>query len=167
MKIEMVREICMKIAADHGFKLDVPISENGRLTTTLGRVMYTRIDDDSIEILAIEFSKQFLLYGEEDSIMDVILHELAHAFVFIETGMQHGHDGTFRAMCRRIGCRRPSAEDGVEYKVPESALNKYTIRCSCCGKVIGYRQRACSVTKEPHKYHSSCCKADLIVTQNF
>jgi predicted SprT family Zn-dependent metalloprotease len=36
----------------------------------------------------------------EDDVRDTILHEIAHALV----GPVHGHDATWRAMARRIGC---------------------------------------------------------------
>ena len=36
----------------------------------------------------------------EDDVRDTILHEIAHALV----GPAHGHDATWRAMARRIGC---------------------------------------------------------------
>lgn len=167
MKIEMVREICHKIAADYGFKIDFPINDNGRLKTTLGRVSYEAVGDRVTNITRMEFSRQFLELGDESAIMDVIRHELAHAFVFMETGRKHGHDYVFKAMCLRIGTRLDMAESDVGYRVPAEEINKYTIRCSECGKIVGYRQRMCPVVKTPENFQSSCCHADLVVTQNF
>jgi predicted SprT family Zn-dependent metalloprotease len=115
----------------------------------------------------MEFSRQFLELGDESAIMDVIRHELAHAFVFMETGRKHGHDYVFKAMCLRIGTRLDMAESDVGYRVPAEEINKYTIRCSECGKIVGYRQRMCPVVKTPENFQSSCCHADLVVTQNF
>lgn len=164
MEITRVREICYIKAREFGFNLYCPIEVNTRFRKTLGRVSY----DEYGELEKIEFSAQLLEYGEEHSIMDTILHELAHAFVYLETGEHHGHDAAFRAMCHRLGTLddRMYAKNLVYIK-PQDEMYKYTIRCSCCGKVIGHRSRACNVTKYPENYYSKCCNASLEVTQNF
>ena len=167
MKIEMVREICHKIAKENGFRIYFPIKENGRLKTTLGRVSYVSKGSKNIFITSMEFSRQFLEYGEESAIMDVILHELAHAFVFMKEGNHKHSDPIFKAMCLRLGTDNHTAESDVTYKVSEDKINKYTIRCAKCGQVVGYRQRMCSVVKHPENCSSSCCDADIVVTQNF
>ena len=164
MEITRVREICYIEARKHGFNLYCPILVNTRFRKTLGRVSY----DEYGELEKIEFSAQLLEYGEEHSIMDTILHELAHAFVYLETGEHHGHDAAFRAMCHRLG----TLDDGMYaknlvYTKPKEEMYKYTLRCSCCGKSVGHRSRACKITQHPEYYTSGCCGAAIKVIQNF
>ena len=79
MEITKVREICYVKAREHGFNLYCPITVNTRFRKTLGRVCY----DEYGELEKIEFSAQLLEYGTEKCIVDTILHELAHAFVYL------------------------------------------------------------------------------------
>ena len=164
MEITKVREICYVKAREHGFNLYCPVLENGRLTATLGRVCW----DEEGKLEKIEFSKKFLASATEENIMDVILHELAHAFVFLETGEIHGHDATFRAMCARLGTiNNGMYAKGQVYEKPREEFYKYTLKCSCCGKAIGHRSRACKITQHPEYYISGCCGAAIKVIQNF
>lgn len=163
MEITKVREICYTEARKHRFNLYCPVLENGRLTATLGRVCW----DEEGELEKIEFSKKFLASATEENIMDVILHELAHAFVFLETGEVHGHDAVFRAMCHRLGTNNDSTQTEVEYKPGVSKAYKYSIICPACGKEVDTRSRACKLTKNPECFRTNCCNATPIVVQNF
>ncbi|MDX6372063.1 MAG: hypothetical protein QOD98_1051 [Nocardioidaceae bacterium] len=49
---------------------------------------------------ALGLSAPLTAVHSEDDVRDTILHEIAHALV----GPVHGHDATWRAMARRIGC---------------------------------------------------------------
>ena len=164
MEITKVREICYMKAREHGFNLYCPVVVNTRFRKTLGRVCY----DEYGELEKIEFSAQLLEYGTEQCIINTILHELAHAFVYLETGEHHGHDATFRAMCARLGTiNNGMYAKGQVYEKPREEFYKYTLKCSCCGKVIGHRSRACKITKNPEYYTSGCCHATIKVIQNF
>lgn len=163
MNITKVREICYTEARKHGFNLYCPVLENGRLTATLGRVCW----NEDGELDKIEFSKIFLASATEETIMDVIRHELAHAFVFLETGEIHGHDAEFRAMCRRIGTDNSSSMTDVEFKQDASKIYKYSIVCPVCGEEIDTRSRACKLTKHPELFRTNCCDVAPIVIQNF
>lgn len=161
MKITKVKEICYSKAREFGFNLYCEVKENGRLTRTLGRVCY----DSYGELDRIEFSKLMLETASDAVVLDVILHELAHAFVYLETEEYHGHDATFKAMCHRLG----TDNDGSVYKeaVIKPKQFKYSIVCSECGRIIGGRSRACNVTKFPEDYLSPCCDANIHIIQNF
>ena len=166
MKINEVIGFCLKTARQHHFRLYCEIRENARLTKTLGRVRYL---DGEIE--CIEFSKSFLASATDESVIEVILHELAHAFVFLENdGYHDGHGPMFKAMCARLGTSNDGAvAKNLKYK--DGAENeeryKYNIYCGCCGKLVGNRTRACSITKEPEYFISNCCQAPLKVIQNW
>ena len=164
MEITRVREICYKTARDHGFNLYCTVEVNSRLKRTLGRVRW----DEEGELKVIEFSKTFLETETDYVVTQTILHELAHAFVFLETGEIHGHDAMFRAMCHRLG----TLNDGMYAKVLSDNMDrheayKYTLYCSKCGKPVGHRSRACDVTKYPEHYYSKCCDAPLDVELNW
>ena len=163
MTINEVIKLCHEVADKHGFRINFPIRENGRLTSTLGRVML-----QGTTVVAIEFSKRHLASATNESIKATVLHELAHAFVAMETKEDHGHDATFRAMCIRIGTDNyGTSHNNLKLKVAKEDIYKYVITCSYCGKMIATRSRACKLTQIPWNYQSNCCHVDIEVIQNW
>lgn len=137
MRIELVREICYKLAADHGFTLNCSIDEQRNDPLALGKVCYkeemvpltNRIGDvykieRKLVMTEILFSSHFLNNADDEDIFNVVRHELAHAFVFLETGQSQGHNKKFRAMCFRLGTKLTGATDDeiLKYKVPFSTV---------------------------------------------
>ena len=137
MTIELVREICYKIAADHGFTLDCSIDEQHDDPASLGKVRYkeefvpshSHIGDwyeieRKVIMTEILFSSHFLSHADDEDILNVVRHELAHAFVFLETGKRQGHNDKFRAMCFRLGTKLTGTKDDgmLKYEVPFSAV---------------------------------------------
>ena len=173
MTINEVRVICLETSRKYGYHLNCPINENSRLTKTLGRCCFR--GNDELYLAKIEFSKRFLETATDKTVIDVILHELAHAFAFIEWGWENeSHGPLFRKMCARIGAvlNEPTpakAGKALEYKDADGALNhyKYNIFCSCCGKLVGSKSRACATTKTPERFKTGCCGAPLKVVQNW
>lgn len=103
----------------------------------------------------IEFSKHFV-HLDRAEIEDVILHEIAHALVYIETGKNHGHDAVWRAKCREIGAR---PERLAPPEIKSGAKHNYVIICSGCGEVIGRRYRLREALLR--RYVSKCCGEKL------
>lgn len=70
----------------------------------------------------ITLSRQLTLLNDEPIVRNTILHEIAHAIV----GAGHGHDATWRATARSIGC------DGKRCMVDEAASvpPKYVGKCA-------------------------------------
>lgn len=162
MTINKVIDICNEMANSQNIIISCPIKENGRLSTTLGRVCY---NEEGIEV--IEFSKKLLQFCTDDEIINTIRHELAHAFVYWQTGKSHGHDIVWRNMVIKLGGKPERTTEIKTYLKEPEKIYKYTIYCEKCGKLIGARDRACSIIKNPKQYHSKCCDSDLIVKQNW
>lgn len=157
--IEWVRGECHKIAKSAGYDIYFPIELNSRLRTTLGRVKYK---NGLVEVL--EISKRHLENGSEESINETIRHELAHALVFMKDGYTHGHDKEWKQLCIALGGSGDTYYDSSkaeEYGAEPTKPTQYFIYCTCCGKLVGTRQRRCPVVNAPEKYFSSCCKAEL------
>ena len=139
--IKEFNEACSKAGVLNTY----PIRINGRLTRTLGRVRYTKLSDNTIEPLDIEFSKQFLETASDASIKDVILHEAAHLIVAKRTKVHHGHDAYFKKVCAELGTKRDGYAGEVE--LVKTVKYKYTIICPNCGEIGGYN-RMCKTIKE-------------------
>ena len=97
---------------------------------------------------------------EDDGLFwDTIRHEYAHAAVWLtHPGERHGHDGVWKAMCRRVGCMpRGTAPPDPALERLRRQKARYLVRCGKCGaetyylkagKVVktlesGYRRRLC------------------------
>lgn len=65
---------------------------NGRLKRTFGLCRYN--------VCTIELSRDYVEANDEASVLDTILHEIAHA---LTPGALHGRD--WQAMCRILGCK--------------------------------------------------------------
>jgi len=161
MTIHEVQDICFSIAAEHGYVLNTQISANGRFKTTLGRVSYS-----GYGIEKIEFSKYLLEHGSYEEIMNTIKHELAHAFVYLDTGKTQKHNAIFKAKCYELGLDEngAAAVSKVETAVPQA---KYSIYCVEENKIIAYRHRACKVTAHPELYACPHCQSNIKVVQNY
>ena len=162
MDINTIQAICVNKMQEMGFDFsNVPIIANGRLRTTLGRCFH---HDRSVTKL--EFSKDFIENNSDDKVMEVVLHELGHALVTLQTGENHGHDAIFKQACHRLG----TFNDGwrVDFDV-ESGYKprpaKYKLYCSYCNKWAGDRTRRCKVVDHPDWYRSRCCNAPIKVVK--
>ena len=136
--INKIKERCIAICAKVGVEFKIPVSINGRLTRTLGRVQYTRNSNGYVTSVSMEISKQLIDTQTDEVIESVIDHECAHYLVNETTHAAHGHDEVFRMMCARIGC----TNDGRTTKEfdPTKVLTKYTVICENCGPIANYHR---------------------------
>lgn len=164
--INRIKKEFYEVCENAGMDLKLPISINGRLTRTLGRVRFTRnVRTGYCELRDVEFSRQLLETASDKSVRDVILHEAAHAIVTYRTSEAHGHDDTFKAVCAEIG----TDNDGVATEVERTVevKSKYEITCPNCG-IVGRYSRACTATRHIENYTCRMCGCDnLSVIQNW
>ncbi len=165
--VERITELCVEYCGRCDIKFNSPVVINGRLTRTLGRCFYER-HGSVWNPVKIEISRQLLETATDESIEAVIAHECAHYVSCTITHENHGHDSTFRFYCEKIGTTNDTAiYSDLERTKGNEEVYKYTVYCSCCGKFIAGRSRACRITKEPWNFFSKCCNAEVEVKQNW
>lgn len=88
------------------------------------------------------FLSSFLFpYMKDKSVLDTILHEIAHALV----GPSHGHDRVWRKKAIEIGCSGDRCYSEDEFTMGSidkiATQSKYTLKCPNCGtKRPAYRR---------------------------
>lgn len=149
-----------------GMDVEIPVSINGRLTRTLGRV-FEEGRNGSMKPIKVEFSRQLIETATDESIRGVILHEAAHAIVSYTTREDHGHDWMFKEMCRKLGTDNDAPSTKVHRTV--EVQDKYDVFCPNCGKIGGF-SRKCKTIDRLNAGGCSCntCGAtNLYTVQNW
>ena len=165
--LEMVKAELDKLSESVGDTFDIPVSINGRLTRTLGRVIQ-HVNDGFCLSERMEFSRQFLETSTDASIKDVIAHEWAHYYATKSTGEHHGHDAYFKKVCAMIGCTNDKTVTKVERTVSESKLFKYQVWCPTCQEYIAGLSRMCNSLRHIDQCTCKKCKqGGLSYVQNW
>lgn len=164
--IERVRKEFKEICDKANVELIVPISANGRLTVSYGRVVIA-VNSCSGKCYPekVEFSKTFLENGDEDFIYEVILHEAAHYIATMRTKKDQNHNAYFKSVCAEIGANGASSATSEEAKRANMKY-KYEIICPNCKTIYTYA-RAGSVVKYPESATCPCGHTGLEVKQNW
>jgi len=89
------------------------------------------------------------LRRDEEQLLVTARHEYAHAAATLLTGRSHGHDETWKAFCRRIGCppdrlSKPCAamaEKQLEREKTRGPKTYYLVECLSCHKTSRYQRR--------------------------
>jgi predicted SprT family Zn-dependent metalloprotease len=100
----------------------------------------------------IQFSNSYVSLLSQKEIINIILHEIAHALV----GAGHNHDAVWQKKALEIGCDGKRLYNG-EIVYP----SKYIAKCKYCDNVY-YRMR---LPKNNRTY--SCCKCDSIYNPKY
>lgn len=165
--IKDIEKECCKLSEMVGDEFNLPISINGRLTRTLGRVHSECINEVWYPV-RMEISKQLLETSTEASIKAVISHEWAHYYTTKSTGESHGHDAVFKKVCARVGCSNSGTTTKVERTVSERSLFKYTVHCHTCNEDVGHYNRMCATLKNLNDcVCNKCGTSNLSYTQNW
>lgn len=165
--VDRITAKCTEFSTMVGDTYDCPITLNGRLSRTLGRVIMTE-DQGRVKPIKMEFSKEFLNTSTDASIVSVIGHEWAHYYITKTTGINHEHDQEFKKTCALIGCTNDKAKTEVERTVEPEALYKYIVYCPDCNSTIGMYKRMCPTLRNIDSCSCGLCGGqNLIVNQNY
>lgn len=159
---ERVKKEFIEAVESAGCKMNSPILQNGRLTRTLGRVIYS---GDFIN--RVEFSKLFLTTATDDTIRQVILHEAAHYIAAKRDGTRHGHDDYFKKICAELGCSNDKAKTAVELTVSKEKVYKYSIYCAKCGFIGGTHRYTKAFDHLEYCTCKKCGGSELSYVQNW
>ena len=154
---------CSEICKFAGHNFTIPVKINKRLTRTLGRVIFF-INGEYCTPSSMEFSYKLLETADTETIDGVIKHECAHYLVLVETHENHGHDATFKAMCKRINCSNNTTS--IKVAAYTNDAYKYTVTCDSCKKIVANYCRAGKIVKHPENFRCKC-GGRLTVTQNW
>ena len=167
LTVKDIEKICQEFSDMVGDTFDLPVSINGRLTRTLGRVCTLRNRETGyVTLQRMEISRQLLETATEESIRDVIGHEWAHYYVAKTTHESHGHDYEFKQACALIGCTNDTPVTQVERTV--EMRSKYEIYCNVCNETVGHFSRWCKTLDIIDYCTCNTCKQNkLKIIQNW
>lgn len=86
-----------------------PVRLSDRMTRRLGHVHYGR-DPEQRSVIEIALNVDLLLPGNEQALLDTLLHEMAHAEAWLAHG-HRGHGRTWRRIAARVGCDARACSD--------------------------------------------------------
>ncbi len=89
---------------------DIPLRLSRRMRTALGHMLPGADNAGDRRVAEIALNVDLLLPGNGAERLDTLLHEMAHAADYLETGAR-GHGASWRAWARRIGCRPTTLYD--------------------------------------------------------
>ena len=114
---------------------EIALSFSGRMTSRFGVCVFLGNRPTAIRLAAF-------LQGNDAALLETALHEYAHAAAALRTGVRHGHDAVWKALCREIGCApKRLAEPCPEQVQQKQARLRYTVRCCRCGAQTQYQKR--------------------------
>ena len=92
---------------------------------------------------ALRISINAALLDQEEPFWDTVRHEYAHALVYLRSGgVNHGHDDSWKAACREVGCPPDRlAAQTAESREEMERRAKYKVQCTGCGQMTFYLRR--------------------------
>ena len=158
-----------KAVAEFAPELDLAgIRISKRMTRTLGS--YSPLTR------RIALSGRLVQSGDNQSIREVLMHEIAHALTHHRHPGSSAHGKEFHSVCKEIGAN-PARFFDVEGLSPKSEPVRYSYRCDSCGRQIlrkrvtpiircrcGARYRLGFSGNEPVRYSYRCksCGKDIL-----
>lgn len=107
---------------EFALEMGIPIKLNGRLTKGLGQFVYS-YNEGAVKI---ELSKKLVQYNDNETVLDVLYHELIHYALFLQGLPFDDRDQTFIEACesRNVGLTKTG-----RYK-----LERHVYQCRECGR---------------------------------
>ena len=120
-----VRDVCKKYFDFDFDKLNIPVEINGRLSRSLGRMVYSLTKNKPV---SLQFSKKLLDGSYKiETVESVIKHEVTHLVLFCRNEPFGDGCSNFERTLKEIG--GTSTKTIMNNKV-------YTAKCKCCGKTV-------------------------------
>ena len=88
----------------------VPVRLSRRMRSTLGHMLPDEDAGGARRVAEIALNVDLMLEGNGAERIDTLLHEMAHAADYLESGAR-GHGPTWRSWARRVGCRPTTLYD--------------------------------------------------------
>jgi hypothetical protein len=89
---------------------DVPVRLSRRMRSALGHMLPGERPDGTRYVVEIALNCDLMLATNAAERADTLLHEMAHAAAYLESG-HRGHGPSWRAWARRVGCRPTTLYD--------------------------------------------------------
>ena len=144
-------EECRQIMNNLGFDAKrIPISLNGRLSSTLGR--YFRAEK------RIEISKDYFLNADEHFVKNTIIHEICH-----QVCKEGGHGREWKRIANYVSLRTPykierlaNTEEIGYSSNKKQREKKYAVRCTRCSEEWRYVTKT-NAYRNPKNYICPHC----------
>jgi len=107
----------------------------------------------AVKLRELRLSLHLVDLNDEDTVRDVILHEIAH----IKAGIKHGHNQVWRDWCGKVGARPERCSRKGEVNLPPAKLQ---IVCPQC-KSATPRHRRPSASVLKRMYCRECGRSTL------
>jgi len=155
MTIQKALEITRKVLIENGLTSWIATTNNRK--SAFGVCHYTKRQ--------IQLSGILLPHCTEESIMDTIYHEVAHAIV----GHRHGHNRVWKEKCVELGGNGLRCGDNSNYVNGKADIEtKYTLVCPvCCSEIPRSRKPKRRVSCGNHNMKRFTEKYELKIIQNY
>ena len=145
-----VRDVCKKYFDFDFDKLNIPVEINGRLSRSLGRMVYSLTKNKPV---SLQFSKKLLDGSYKiETVESVIKHEVTHLVLFCRNEPFGDGCSNFEKTLKEIG--GTSTKTIMNNKI-------YTAKCKCCGKTVAKVDSNQKLGRILKNNISACCHSDL------
>jgi hypothetical protein len=94
-----------------GLPRDLPIRLSNRMETRYGHVRYHVRRSGKREVVELALNVDLMLDGNEQDLLDTMLHEMAHIEAWLSLG-HRGHGRPWKRVARRVGCEARACAQG-------------------------------------------------------
>lgn len=147
MKIEHAIQLAEHLCKREGVKAKITIDAVSK--NAGGDCKYSSLDMVNKYNIRIRLSKWLVEANTDDIVLNIILHEIAHAIAPVGAG----HNAAWRSVCKQLGMTHISRF--VEEGIKGSPAHKWHGVCPICSMVFKRRR----LTKHMRSGYCTCSKA--------